>query len=118
MARVCADHAHHAFATNDATVLADAANGTTYFHWLTLLFMVEQPISISNRPHADKGENYKKFRAKNHLHNGASRAGRVLLCHRDGALIEGMELHKVCFYALRHIDEIGYLCDNYSVSFR
>jgi hypothetical protein len=61
MARVCADHAHHAFATNDATVLADAANGTTYFHWLTLLFMVEQPISIPNRPRTDKGENYKKF---------------------------------------------------------
>jgi hypothetical protein len=56
MARVCADHAHHAFATNDATVLADAANGTTYFHWLTLLFMVEQRISISKRPFADKGE--------------------------------------------------------------
>jgi hypothetical protein len=55
MARVCADHAHHAFATNDATVLADAANGTTYFHCLTLLFMVEQPISISKTARPDKG---------------------------------------------------------------
>jgi hypothetical protein len=60
MARVCADHAHHAFATNDATVLADAANGTTYFHWLTLLFMVERRISISKRRPPIKGVKLKK----------------------------------------------------------
>ena len=64
MARVCADHAHHAFATNDATVLADAANGTTYFHCLTLLFMVEQRISISKMTRYHKGENYKFANAR------------------------------------------------------
>jgi hypothetical protein len=38
VARVCADHAHHAFAADDATVLADATNGTTYFHGFLLYF--------------------------------------------------------------------------------
>jgi hypothetical protein len=37
MARVGTDHAHHAFTANDATVHANAANGTTYFHCFTLL---------------------------------------------------------------------------------
>jgi hypothetical protein len=32
VAGVRADHAHHAFAADDAAVLAYAANGTTYFH--------------------------------------------------------------------------------------
>ena len=32
VARVGADHTHHAFAADDATILADATNGTTYFH--------------------------------------------------------------------------------------
>jgi hypothetical protein len=38
MARVCTDHAHHAFAADDATVLAYATNGTTYFHCFSLWF--------------------------------------------------------------------------------
>jgi hypothetical protein len=32
VARVGTDHAHHAFAADDAAVLANATNGTTYFH--------------------------------------------------------------------------------------
>ena len=32
VARVGADHAHHALAADDAAVLANATNGTTYFH--------------------------------------------------------------------------------------
>jgi hypothetical protein len=32
VARVGADHAHHAFTADDAAVLANATNGTTYFH--------------------------------------------------------------------------------------
>ena len=38
VARVGADHAHHALAANDAAVLADATNGTTYFHCYLLYF--------------------------------------------------------------------------------
>ena len=38
MPGIGADHAHHAFAADDAAVLANATNGTTYFHCcLTLL---------------------------------------------------------------------------------
>ena len=37
MARVSADHAHHALAANDAAVLANATNGTTYFHCVNTL---------------------------------------------------------------------------------
>ena len=40
VARVCADHAHHALAADDAAVLADATNGTTYFHLCLTLFRV------------------------------------------------------------------------------
>ena len=57
VARVCADHAHHALAANDATVLADATNGTTYFHWLTLLSVVERMVIISYLRSLDKGVN-------------------------------------------------------------
>jgi hypothetical protein len=42
VARVCADHAHHAFAADDATVLADATNGATYFHFDLPTLVVEQ----------------------------------------------------------------------------
>jgi hypothetical protein len=38
---VGADHAHHAFTADDAAVLANATNGTTYFHvFIILLFRV------------------------------------------------------------------------------
>ena len=37
MARVSADHAHHALAADDAAVLANATNGTTYFHCVNTL---------------------------------------------------------------------------------
>ena len=62
VARVCADHAHHAFAADDATVLADATNGTTYFHLLTLLSVVERMVIISYLGRSDKGENPKKLK--------------------------------------------------------
>ena len=60
VARVCADHAHHALAADDATVLADATNGTTYFHWLTLLSVVERKDIISKTVLLGKGGNEKK----------------------------------------------------------
>ena len=55
VARVGADHAHHAFAADDAAVLANATNGTTYFHGLTLLSVVERMVIISKNGRIDKG---------------------------------------------------------------
>ena len=40
MAWVGTDHAHHAVAADDAAVLANATNGTTYFHGC-LLYSLE-----------------------------------------------------------------------------
>jgi hypothetical protein len=61
MARVCTDHAHHAFAADDATVHANASNGTTYFHCFYSTFVVERRVIIpKNRP-LDKGVNENFF---------------------------------------------------------
>jgi hypothetical protein len=54
MARVGTDHAHYAFAANNATILADATNRTTYFHVFTLLSVVEQYVILPKRGCVDK----------------------------------------------------------------
>ena len=58
VARVGADHAHHALAANDAAVLANATNGTTYFHYVfTLLEWSNIEIVYQKVPLSRKGEN-------------------------------------------------------------
>ena len=54
MTGIGADHAHYTLATDDAAVLANATNGTTYFHVVFLYFLlvrvVEWPHIIPKMP--------------------------------------------------------------------
>lgn len=55
VARVCADDAHHAFTADDAAVLANATNRTTYFHCFYSTFVVERMVIISKTDAICKG---------------------------------------------------------------
>ena len=53
--RVGADHAHYAFAADDAAVLADATNGATYFHVvITLLEWSNKCVVYQKSPQSRK----------------------------------------------------------------
>ena len=64
VARVGADHAHHALAANDAAVLANATNGATYFHVVYSTFVVERMDIISKISPCDKGVNWEKLKVE------------------------------------------------------
>ena len=76
VARVGADHAHHALAANDAAVLANATNGTTYFHVVYSTFVVERTNIISKIRTPDKGVN-SKIKEKNPGERTISRRSTV-----------------------------------------
>jgi hypothetical protein len=48
--RVGADHAHYAFAADDAAVLADATNGATYFHVVITLLEWSNKCVVYQKP--------------------------------------------------------------------
>jgi hypothetical protein len=71
VARVGADHAHHTLAANDAAVLADATNGTTYFHVCFTLFLEwsNELIVYHIEPSTHKGVIKKKILFKKSIKN-------------------------------------------------